>query len=75
MIMSATSLSDARHGNESWVARATRALDAVFEAMSRWNRRRRERNQLESLDDRMLKDIGLSRADIDRVFEKPFWPL
>jgi uncharacterized protein YjiS (DUF1127 family) len=73
MIMSATFLSGAKRGSENWVARAARTLDTVFDAMSRWNTRRRERNQLESLDDRMLSDIGLSRADIDRVFEKPFW--
>jgi uncharacterized protein YjiS (DUF1127 family) len=73
MIMSATFLSDTKRGSENWVARALRTLDAAFDAMSRWNTRRRERNQLESLDDRMLSDIGLSRTDIDRVFEKPFW--
>jgi uncharacterized protein YjiS (DUF1127 family) len=73
LIMSTTFLSRPTLGRESWLARAARALGAVFEAMSRWNRRRRERDQLESFDDRMLSDIGLSRADIERVFEKSFW--
>lgn len=35
--------------------------------------RHRSRLHLESLDDRMLKDIGVSRADVSRESSKPFW--
>ena len=35
--------------------------------------RRRARLQLQSLDDRMLKDIGVSRADVAAESCKPFW--
>lgn len=35
--------------------------------------RRRARLQLQSLDDRMLKDIGVSRADVVAESCKPFW--
>lgn len=35
--------------------------------------RRRSRLQLQSLDDRMLKDIGVSRADVVAESCKPFW--
>ena len=38
-----------------------------------WAERRRQRRRLAMLDDRMLKDIGLSRADIWLEVEKPFW--
>ena len=31
------------------------------------------RHQLRALDDRMLKDIGLSRADAEREGAKSFW--
>jgi uncharacterized protein YjiS (DUF1127 family) len=34
--------------------------------------RRRERRELLSLDDRMLNDIGLNRADADRIAGAPF---
>ena len=33
----------------------------------------RERAELAALDDRMLKDIGLTRADAEFLSNKPFW--
>ena len=33
----------------------------------------RERRALQSLDDATLKDIGLSRADVEAETLKPFW--
>jgi uncharacterized protein YjiS (DUF1127 family) len=33
---------------------------------------RRQRRALMMLDDHMLKDIGLSRAEVDRIVGKPF---
>jgi uncharacterized protein YjiS (DUF1127 family) len=38
-----------------------------------WQDRVRQRNQLEQLDQRMLRDIGLTRVDIDLETRKPFW--
>ncbi len=38
-----------------------------------WRRRRRERDQLARLDDRMLADIGLTRGDAEFLVNKPFW--
>ena len=38
-----------------------------------WSERTRQRRQLRSLPDHMLKDIGVSRADIFRECDKPFW--
>ncbi len=35
--------------------------------------RRRQRATLRALDDRLLKDIGLSRADVERECNKPLW--
>ena len=52
-------LSDAAH----WVAATLRE----------WRRRLREREQLGKLDDRMLRDIGLTRADAHFLINKPFW--
>lgn len=48
---------------------AVRAVAAIDTMMTR----RRSRLQLHSLDDRMLKDIGVSRAEVVAESCKPFW--
>lgn len=48
---------------------AIRALDGL----ANWHERLRERDSLRTMDDRMLKDVGLSRADIAREARKTFW--
>ncbi|HEX6841457.1 MAG TPA: DUF1127 domain-containing protein [Stellaceae bacterium] len=51
------------------VARARRAVELV----ACWQRRARERQLLWALDDRALRDIGISRVDAARECGKPFW--
>jgi uncharacterized protein YjiS (DUF1127 family) len=46
---------------------------ACFDALLLWQERARQRHHLRELDDRMLRDLGLSRADIEREATKPFW--
>ena len=38
-----------------------------------WQHRARDRQQLQSLSDRLLRDIGLTRADVFAEASKPFW--
>ncbi|MEX0285376.1 MAG: DUF1127 domain-containing protein [Paracoccaceae bacterium] len=38
-----------------------------------WDARRRTRQHLSRLDDRMLNDIGVSRAEARTEAERPFW--
>lgn len=38
-----------------------------------WIDVRRQRRHLSSLDDRLLRDIGLDRGQVDRELAKPFW--
>jgi uncharacterized protein YjiS (DUF1127 family) len=38
-----------------------------------WQQRRHGRRDLLGLDDRLLRDIGLSRAAAEREAHKPFW--
>jgi uncharacterized protein YjiS (DUF1127 family) len=50
------------------------ALAAGIEAwIMFWSERARQRRTLAALDDRMLKDIGLTRADVAVESDKPFW--
>jgi uncharacterized protein YjiS (DUF1127 family) len=38
-----------------------------------WYERDRQRNALAKLDERMLRDIGITRVDAMRECRKPFW--
>jgi len=49
------------------VGRAVRRLGGVIAAIGRWWRRRAALAELRALDDRMLQDIGLSRAELPEV--------
>lgn len=42
----------------------------LLESLRLWQKARRERLDLLRLDDRALKDIGLSRSDVDRVYKQ-----
>ena len=53
--------------------RLDRGIDRLVEKLFVWQRRLADRRALESLDDRMLRDIGLSRADVFVESRKPFW--
>jgi uncharacterized protein YjiS (DUF1127 family) len=41
--------------------------------VQKWQERVRSRYLLQQLDDRMLRDIGLSHADVARECAKFFW--
>ncbi|MFB9867387.1 DUF1127 domain-containing protein [Vreelandella sulfidaeris] len=43
------------------------------EKFYRWRQLRRERYALRHLSDDMLKDIGISREDVQRESHRPFW--
>ncbi len=49
------------------------ALRAAVALVRLWHRRARERQQLARLDHRMLRDIGVARAEAARECDKPFW--
>lgn len=38
-----------------------------------WQDRARQRHRLGEMDDHLLRDIGLSRADLEHESAKPFW--
>lgn len=48
-------------------------FDAVPETLIEWQRRHQDRQALASLDDRLLRDVGISPAEAAREAAKPFW--
>jgi uncharacterized protein YjiS (DUF1127 family) len=48
-------------------------LFQVFELLAQWQERTRQRRHLRALDDRLLRDIGISRADVEFESGKRFW--
>jgi uncharacterized protein YjiS (DUF1127 family) len=48
-------------------------LARLAAAAEGWLERRRQRRALLALDDKLLKDIGLSQADAWQEGHKPFW--
>ncbi len=46
-----------------------RLVDMYFD----WCERGRQRRHLAMLDQHMLRDIGLSSADVEQEVSKPFW--
>lgn len=54
-------------------ARAHTILASIADAFSAWQERASQRRTLARLDDRLLRDMGLSRADVEHEVSKPFW--
>ncbi len=48
-------------------------LARLLATLGRWRRRMREREQLARLDERALRDIGVSPAQARVEADKPFW--
>ena len=52
-----------------------RGLARIRNAFSAWLGRARDRRTLAALDERTLKDIGLSRYDVAaEMARRPWWP-
>jgi uncharacterized protein YjiS (DUF1127 family) len=50
-----------------------RALSTASQTIRAWRLRAATRRELSRLDDRLLKDIGITRAQAYREAVKPFW--
>jgi uncharacterized protein YjiS (DUF1127 family) len=65
-----------RRGNRRWVASALLLpVGSAVLLLLNWQARARERRCLQQMDDHALRDVGLSRADIERESSKHFWRL
>jgi len=48
-------------------------LERLLNCLVTWQERSNQRHRLSELSDLMLKDIGVSRAEVERETRKPFW--
>ena len=64
---------DASRGALDGIARLARLPLAILETLLVWQERDQQRRHLATLDDRLLSDIGMSRADAAREAAIPFW--
>lgn len=60
-------------GTQAAVGRATGFLASAFDAPFVWLERFQDRRRLVDLDDHMLRDIGLTRAQAEEAAARPFW--
>ena len=51
----------------------TATLVSTFDALCEWQRRAEMRQRMMHMDDHMLGDVGLSRAQTLDEARKPFW--
>ncbi|MBC06916.1 DUF1127 domain-containing protein [Thalassospira sp.] len=56
----------------TWRAAITGMVISMVEYLALLQARARDRHALQNLDDQMLKDIGVTRADIEQELAKPF---
>ncbi len=50
-----------------------RLVLAMMNRIDLWQARSAQRRRLAALDDRLLKDFGVSRCDAEAEIRKPFW--
>ena len=60
-------------GSHQLSVTAPNTVRAVGSLLARWYRRVADRRHLATLDDFMLSDIGVARADVEIEISKPFW--
>ena len=53
--------------------KVVRKVETVMEKLSVYSTRIDDRRHLSNLDDRALRDIGLTRSDVENEINKYFW--
>ena len=57
----------------SLTERVSDTANSVLHTLQTWGARIHERHTFPVIDDRELRDLGLSRWELDRELRKPFW--
>ncbi|MFC6339599.1 DUF1127 domain-containing protein [Pseudomonas sp. CCM 7891] len=60
-------------GQKGFVLMAKRPFSGLFQRVALWQTLYRERIDLAAMSDDALKDIGLSRADVELESQRHFW--
>jgi uncharacterized protein YjiS (DUF1127 family) len=60
-------------GRPSLTAYASALAGAIARTLRTWGARIRERHAFPLIDERDLREMGLSRWDIEQELRKPFW--
>lgn len=60
---------------EPALSRLVHAASKIFSRINAMRRTAAQRHDLRDLDDRTLRDIGVSRADVERVIGRHFWDI
>lgn len=53
--------------------RVAQFLGGLLNKLAEWQERAEQRAYLAAMDERMLKDLGISHVDAVRESSKPFW--
>ncbi|MFV3411781.1 DUF1127 domain-containing protein [Pseudomonas nitroreducens] len=61
------------HKSSDHKAAAVPLWKRAIQRVLHWHELARQRRELATMSDEALKDIGLSRADIQQEVERPFW--
>lgn len=61
------------HGVQGLLKAIDSGLLAALDVSLAWHQRMADRHSLRAMDERLLKDIGLSQADVEHEATKPFW--
>jgi uncharacterized protein YjiS (DUF1127 family) len=67
---SLTNIHPRRFSPAAWIESAARSF---ARALQLWRSRHRERNVFATLDERDLRDLRVSRWEVERELAKPFW--
>ena len=59
--------------HSSFTARMTTAARSMLRTLELWRSRIRERGSFTVVDERDLRDLGMSRWQFERELAKPFW--
>ena len=58
-----------KHWGQKWLG----AFQKMNATLKMWNERSQSRNRLADLSPRLIEDIGLTPADVEKEVEKYFW--
>jgi uncharacterized protein YjiS (DUF1127 family) len=72
-IAATNTLINSQYGQPAAVTRVRTAVQLAARTLRLWRGRYRDRHAFPLIDERALRDLRLSRWDVERELAKPFW--